>query len=179
MRRSFACIAAAALFVSVSAIAAPPTQSVNVVNTPDVNVVNTPTVNVASMPAVTIGGTPTVTVANQPGPGRLWNEVLQLSGGNSISPPGSVVPDGMRRTITHVSAEYSCSNGEGAKVRVHSSVGSIFLPGTQVLPGQFAMTSQLNVPQRPGSAFQLSFETSASSCTVIVYLAGVEVPEQP
>lgn len=163
MLRSFAYSATAALLVSTSAIAAPPTQSVNVVNTP----------------AVTISGTASVTVANQPGPGRLYNEVLQLSGGGIvISPPGSVVPDGMRRTITHVSAHYSCSNTEGALVRLHSSVGSIFLPGTLVLPGQWAMTSQLNVPQRPGSAFQLSVETSAPSCTVTVFLAGVEVPEQ-
>jgi hypothetical protein len=172
MLRSFACIAAAALLVSTSVIAAPPTH--------DVNVVNTPKVNVLSMPAVTISGTPTVTVANQPGPGQLYNEVLGVNGsGIIISPHGSVVPDGMRRTITHVSAHYACSTADGAVVRIHSSVGSIYLPGTLVSPGRWAMSSQLNVPQRPGSAFQLILETSAPNCDVTVFLAGVEVPEQP
>lgn len=178
MLRSFACFAASALLVSTSAIAVPPTDNVNVVNTPDVNVVNTPSVNVVGTPAVTVSGIATVNVAHER-PARLWNEVLQLNGSPSVSPPGSVVPDGFRRTVTHVSAEYSCTNGEGAHVRLHSSVGSIFLPGTQTMPGRFAYTSQLNVPQRPGSAFQLSYETNAFSCTVIVFLAGVEVPEQP
>jgi hypothetical protein len=178
MRRIVAFFLAAAFFVSASANAAPPVQPVNVVNTPDVNVVNTPNVNVVGTPAVTISGTPTVIVANQR-PGRLYNEVLQLNGPGGISDPGTVVPNGMRRTITHVSAEYSCSNTEGALVRIHSDVGSIFLPGTQVLPGRWIMTSQVNVPQRPGGAFQLSVETNASNCAVVVFLAGVEVPEQP
>ena len=37
----------------------PPTNDVNVVNTPDVNVVNTPEVNVANMPDVNVANAPT------------------------------------------------------------------------------------------------------------------------
>jgi len=170
-----------------------------VTNTPSVTIANTPSVTIANTPSVTvsnpvqlagpisftgdiaISNVPTVLVGNQPGPGGFYNEVFVISSGENDVPgaPGSVVPGGMRRIITSISANWICPVGHNAVVRLHSSTGSLFLPGQFVgstIDGDsYVMLSQVNVPQRAGSAFQPLVTNTGAPCNVEIYLAGIEV----
>jgi len=153
---------AAALLASASANAAPPVQSVNVVNTPTVN------------------------VANLPGGGTLYQEVLGVSingSGGVPGAPGSVVPAGKRRIITTISARVACPSGQGALVQVFANVG-IFLPMqfayTEGLGrATYAMSGQYNFIMPAGSQMTPIIESHGGLCQADIFLSGVEMSDQP
>jgi len=170
MRRIVACLLATPLFVSASAIAAPPVQSVNVVNTPTVN----------------IGGTPTVNVANLPGGGTLYQEVLgvQFAGNGAVSgTPSSAVPAGKRRIITTISARYACPTGERAAVTVFAGI-QVFLPMQFTYTDglgrdNYHMSGNFNFVMPAGSQmFPIIEKNVGGLCLTDVFLSGVEV-DQP
>jgi hypothetical protein len=169
MSRIVAGSIAAALFISASANAAPPVQSVNVVNTP----------------SVAISGTPTVNVANLPGGGTRYQEGLGVSfsgNGAGSGVPSSAVPGGKRRIITAISARQVCPIGQGALVQVFAN-GAIFLPMQFTHnDGQgratYAMAGQFNFIMTEGMQMTPIIETFGGLCQADIFLHGVEI-DQP
>jgi len=183
--------AAAALLVSAPAWAQVPVVVTNpntspvpasIVNVPSVRVANMPSVNVANIPSVNINNVPSVFVANQPSQGLFYNDVFFVSGVSFVSPPGRVVPAGMRRTITTVSAQWTCPSGHRASLLLHSDGGSIFLPGifsyTNGGTDQYVVTLNLNAPQRENGAFQALLSTDGAACQGEIDVLGLDLPLQ-
>ena len=135
----------------------PPTEDVNVINTPDVSVINTPNVSVTNTPNVNILNEPVdVNVVNNASPVSVPTEPFQIglsgsfvAGSPSLTeqtgfPDSNVftVPSGKRLVIEHVSINTSIPIGQsGATItlRVTTDVGK------QSLNHRFVMTKQFEI----------------------------------
>lgn len=155
MRSTRLLLISAAMLVahSVAAQPGPPTQNVNVVNTPSVSVVNAPNVNVANTPGVNVLNTPlAVTVESAPAPtvtshlgvpvddfaGRLYNDFGGIGttlafgpGAAAINGPGDApVQSGFDWVVTDI--DYSLEAGgtcnpadAGKQINLTIAVGPI------------------------------------------------------
>ena len=163
-----------------------PAVPVKVTNTPTVTVDNTASNPLPIAGTVQVAGTPTVVVANQPVSGTLYYEVLgvQISvNGSAVGAPGLPVPAGKRRIVTTVSARWACTAGHGALVQIFGNTG-LFLPGQRAYTDSlgrdtYAMVSQVNISQGPGTQWVPIIESDGSTCLADIFVSGIEVPDRP
>lgn len=146
----------------------PPTQDVNVLNTPDVNVANVPNVNVANVPNVNVSNTPGVSVINQPGV-----SVENTPNVNVVNTPGvNVLNASIPVTVESVPEQPLTSH---LGVPVSNFAGKLFNNfggvGTNVPfgPARSAISGSGNTPVQPGFDwvitdidYQLSAKTSGT-----------------
>lgn len=85
-------LAIAGLLLAGAVHAAPPTQSVEVVNTPAVTIANTPAVTVSGTAAVSVTNTPTVNVGNTPTVNVASMPAVQLANNSHVVIANNAVP---------------------------------------------------------------------------------------
>ena len=85
-------LAIAGLLLAGAVHAAPPTQNVEVVNTPAVTIANTPAVTVSGTAAVSVTNTPTVNVGNTPSVNVASMPAVQLANNSHVTIANTAVP---------------------------------------------------------------------------------------
>jgi hypothetical protein len=131
---------------------------------------------------VRVTNTPTVTIEQ----GTLYYEVLGVQinvNGAVAGTPGVAVPAGKRRIITSVSARWACTAGHGALVQIFGDV-TLFLPGQRAYTeamgrDTYAMVSQVNIAQGPGTRWVPIIESDGSTCLADIFVSGIEIPDRP
>lgn len=140
--------------------AAPPTQNVNVVNTPNVNVSNTPNVQVGN---TTTNPVPTRDVDN---PARQPFQIglgISVANGNLTANGSFTVPAGKQLVIEFVSALAAISSGQKLTLQFSTTGGGApvaftlpaFLQGTfGGTVDDYAVAQQMRVYADPGTSVQ-------------------------